>query len=62
MKIFELETNLKWVLLIRNVRAGRDLFAGIVLIQAFTQWQDLTAIACLNISSTLSEADGDLII
>lgn len=62
MKIFELETNLKWVLLIRNIRAGRDLLAGIVLIQAFTQWQDLTAIACLNISSTLSEAGDDLII
>lgn len=32
VKISELEANLKWVLLIRNVRGGRVLFAGIVLI------------------------------
>lgn len=31
VKIFELEAKLKWVLLIRNVKGGRDLFVGIVL-------------------------------
>lgn len=41
VKISELEANLKWVLLIRNVRGGRVFFAGIVLIQAFTQQQEL---------------------
>lgn len=31
VKIFELEANLKWILFIRNVGGGRDLFGGIVL-------------------------------
>ena len=31
VKIFELEANLKWILLIRNVRGGRNLFASIGL-------------------------------
>lgn len=61
VKIFKFKANLKWVLFIRNVRGGRDLFAGIVLMQAFTQRQELSAMACLNISTTLSEA-GDALI
>lgn len=31
VKIFELEANLRWILLIRSLRGGSDLFVGIVL-------------------------------
>lgn len=30
-KVSELEANLQWVLRIRNVRSGRGLFVGVVL-------------------------------
>ena len=56
VRIFELEANLKWVLLIRNVKDGRDLLAGIVFMETFTQRQDPTTIACLHFSTSLSEA------
>lgn len=59
VKIFEMEANLRWALLIRGVRDGRNLLEGFDV--GFHPGQDLTARVCSDISSILSKAGAALI-
>lgn len=60
-EIFEMEAKLRWALLIRAVRGGRNLLRRHCFDGGFHPGQGLTSRVCSDISSTLSEAGAALI-